>query len=218
MVSDLVLAVGGMTTLAFGVWRIESMAPRRAIAYLLCACGILVIGTAAARGGSGWALRIAALGMYSAAGGTLGATAATISTKRHAGAVLARLGMVAATGFKIVSAISASLGILAVVMQALDAHRTASSFQLVGQALFFCTLGMQSVMIARGQWSLADHGIIGTNVFVPWQQISAWDWQDSNTLVIALKPGFPRARRFTISVATEAHDEAAAVLASKIPA
>lgn len=107
---------------------------------------------------------------------------------------------------------------LGVVMQALDAHRPASPFQLVGQALFFSTLGIQTGMIARGQWSLADHGIIGTNVFVPWRQVSAWDWQDSNTLVVALKPGFPRARRFTISVSPEARDGAAAILASKIPA
>ena len=107
---------------------------------------------------------------------------------------------------------------LAVVMQALDAHRTGSLFVLVGQALFFSTFGIQAVMMASGQWSLADHGIIGTNVFVPWRQVAAWDWQDSNTLVIALKPGFPRAPRFTIAVAPEAHERAAAILASKIPA
>jgi hypothetical protein len=108
MTPDLVLAVGGMTVLAFGVWRIEYMAPRRPIAILLCACGIVLIATAAARAGSNWGLRIAALGTYSGAGGLLGATTATISAKRHAGAILASLGMVAATGFKIVSAIARS--------------------------------------------------------------------------------------------------------------
>ena len=207
-----------MTMLAFGVWRIECMARYRLIAYLMCACGIVLIATAAARAGSSWGLRIAALGVYSAAGGLLGATAAIISAKRHAGAILASLGMVEAAGFKILSAIASSLGIVGVVMQALDAHRPASPFQLVGQALLFSTLGIRTVMIARGQCSLADHGIIVTNVFVPWRQVSAWDWQDSNTLVVALKPGLPRARRFTISVAPGAHDGAAAILASKIPA
>jgi hypothetical protein len=175
--------------LALGTWRIESMAPRRPIAYLLCACGIVLIATVAARAGSNWGLRIGALGMYSSAGGCLGATTATISAKRHAGAILASFRKITPTGFKIVSAIAVSGGMLGVVMQALDAHRPGSLFLLVGQTLLFSTFGIQAVMIARGQWSLADHGIIGTNVFVPWRQVSSWDWQDSNTLCDCAKAG-----------------------------
>jgi hypothetical protein len=218
MPSDLALAVGGMTVLAFGVWRIERVAARRPIAYLLCACGIVLMAIAAARAGSSWGLRIAALGMYSAAAGLLGGMAATISAKRHAGPILVSLGMVATTGSMVLAAVAGYGGMLAVVMQSLDSHRPVPHFQLIGQSLFFSTLAIQAVVIARGRWSLADHGIIGTNVFVPWRQVSAWDWQDSNTLVIALKPGFLRPRRFTISVAPEVHESAAAILASKIPA
>jgi hypothetical protein len=218
MAPDLVLAVGGMTLLAFGVWRIECMAPRRPATILLCVCGIVLIATAAARTGSNWSMRIAALGMYSGAGGSLGTTAATISTKRHAGAILASLGVVATTGFKIVSAIGISCGMLGVVMQALDAHRPSSLFSLVGQALIFSTFGIHAAIIARGEWRLADQGIIGPNVFVSWRHVSAWDWKDPNTLAIALKPQFLRARRFTIPVVPEARERAAAILASKIPA
>ncbi len=217
MASEFLLAIGGMIPLAVGIWRVESMAPRRPVGYLMCLCGIVLIGMGAARAGSNWGLRMGAAGMYSLAGTSLGATAAAISAKRHAGTILASLGTVATTaGFKIVSGIACSFGMLAVVMQLLDAHRPAPAFQLLGQALFFATLGMQTVMIARSQWRLADHGIIGTNLFVPWRQVSAWDWQDANTLVIQLRPGFSRARKFTISVAPEVRDGAAAILAGKL--
>jgi hypothetical protein len=215
MATDLVLAVGGMTVLAFGLWWMERMALRRPIAYVLCACGIVLIATAAARAGSNWALRIAALGMYSTAGLLLGTTTATIWARRHAGAILASLGMVAMTGYKIMSAIAVSGGMLGVFMQALDAHRSSTLFMLVGQGLFFSTLGIKALM-ARAQWSLADQGIIGPDIFVPWRQVSAWHWQDSNTLAIELKPGFLRPRRFTISVAPEAHERPAAILTTKL--
>jgi hypothetical protein len=218
MAPDLVLAVFGTSVLAVGVWRMEFRALYRPIAILLCAGGIVLITIAAARAGSNWSLRIAALGTYAGAGGLLGATTATLWAKRHAGAILVSLGMVATTGFKIVSAIAIPGGMLAVVMQALDARRPGSLFLLVGQALLFSTFGIQAVMIARGRWSLADQGIIGPNLFVSWRQVSAWDWKDSDTLAIALKPEFPRGRRFTIAVAPEAHESAAAILASKIPA
>lgn len=117
--------------LAFGVWRIESMAPRRMIAILLCTCGLALIGAAAARAGLNLGLRIAALGIYSGTGGLLGATTAAISAKRHAGTILASLGMVATTGFKIVSAIGISGGMLGVVMQALDGERPSSLLLLL---------------------------------------------------------------------------------------
>jgi hypothetical protein len=216
MALDLVLAVGGMTLLAIGVWWIERMALRQPIAYLLCACGIVLIATAGVRAGSTWALRIAALGMYSTAGLLLGATTATIWGRRHAGAILASLGMVVMTGFKIVSAIAVSAGMLAVFMQAMDAHRSSTLFMLVGQGLFFSTLGIKALTMAKAQWSLADQGIIGPDIFVPWHRVSAWHWQDSNTLAIELKPGFLRPRRFTISVAPEAHERPAAIFATKL--
>jgi hypothetical protein len=218
MAPDLVLAVGGMAVLVFGAWRIQDRAPRRPITILLCVCGIVLIATAAERAGSNWGLRIAALGMYSTAGLLVGVTTATIWARRHAGAILASFGIVAMTGYKIMSVIAVSGGMVGVFIQAMDAHRSSSLFMLVGQALFFSTLGIQALMMARAQWSLADQGIIGPDIFVPWQQVSAWHWQDSNTLAIALKPGFLRPRRFTIFVAPEAHERAAAILASKIPA
>ncbi len=218
MASDLLYATGGMTVLAFGAWRIERMSPRRPIAYLLCACGIVVIALFSARAASNWGLRIAAVGLYASAGWSLGATAAILSAKRQAGVILASLGTVATAGFKIVSGIASSFGMLAVVMQVLDAHRPAPAFQVLGQAFFFSALGMQTVMIARSQWRFADHGIIGTNLFVPWRQVSAWDWQDATTLVITLRPGFSRALKFRISVASKDRDGAAAILASKLAA
>ena len=212
------LAIGGMIALAFGVWRMACVPPRRPVAYLICAFGVGLIAMGAGWAGSNWGLRIGAAGMYSSAGISLGATAAAISARRLAGTILASLGAVATAGFRIVSGIACSFGMFAVVMQLLDAHRPAPAFQLLGQALFFSTLGMQTLMIAKSQWRLADHGIIGTNLFVPWQQVSAWDWQDANTLVIQLRPGFSRARKFTISVAPEARDGAAAILAGKLHA
>jgi hypothetical protein len=218
MTLALVLAVSGMGVLAFGVWRMESMAPRRMIAILVCASGIALIGIAAAQAGSNWGLRLAALGLYSSAGGSLGATAVTILAKRQAGVTLASLGMVATTGFKIVSAIAVSGGLLGVVMQAVEGHNPGSLLLLVGQGLFFSTLGIQVVMIAKGHWNFAEHGIIGTTVFVPWQQVSAWEWQDSNILAIALKPGLLRPRILRISIAPEGHDLVAAILANKVPA
>jgi len=219
MTLALILAVTGMGVLAFGVWRMESMAPHRmiAIAILLCATGVVLIGIAAAGAGSNWGLRLATLGIYSGAGGSLGTTAAIISAKRQAGTILASLGMVTTTGFRIVSAIAVSGGLLGVVMQAVEGHNPGSLLLLVGQGLFFSTLGLQAVMIARGHWNFAEHGIIGTNVFVPWRQVSAWEWQDSNILAIALKPGLLRPRILRISIAPEGHDLVAAILASKIP-
>jgi hypothetical protein len=216
MVPDLVLAVGGMTLLASGVWWIERMALRRPIAYLLCACGIVLIAIAAARSAPKLAFRMAALGMYSTAGLVLGATTATVWARRHAGAILASLGMVAMTGFKITSAVAVSVGMLAVFMQAMDAHRSGTLLMLVGQGLFFATLGIRALTMVRAQWSLADQGIIGPDIFVPWRHVSAWRWQDSNTLAIELKPGFLRPRRLTISVAPEAHERSAAILATKL--
>ena len=218
MAPELVLAVGGMTVLAFGVWRLERMAPRRPIAYVLCAFGTVLMATAAGRAGSNWGQSIAALGMYSTAGLLLGVTTAKMWARRHAGAILASLGMVAMTGYKVMSAIAVSGGMIGVFMQAIDAHRSSSLFMLVGQALFFSTLGIQALMMARAQWTLSEQGIIGPDIFVPWQQVSDWHWHDSNTLAIALKAGFLRPRRFRISVAPETHERAAAILASKLGA
>jgi hypothetical protein len=214
---DALFAIAGMTAVALGVWRTESVASRRPMDYAGYALGIATITTVAARVGSNWGLRIAVIGMYSAAGASLGSTAAIVSAKRHAGAVLARLGTGATAGFKICSGIGCSCGMLAVVMQMLDAHRQIPLLQLIGQALLFSTLGLQTVVIAGNQWRLAEHGIIGTNVFVPWQRVAAWEWEDSNAVAIVLRPVFRRAPRFTIPVAADARDGVAAVLAGKIP-
>jgi hypothetical protein len=176
-----------------------------------------MIATCAVRAELSWGLRAAILGTYSGTGGMLGAIASNISAKRRAGPILVTLGTVIATGFKIVSAVAVSLGILSVAMQSIDTHRSGPELMSVGHALMFTTFGIQAVMITTTRWVLADQGIVGPNVFVPWKQALAWDWQDPNTLAIAIKPGLLGARKFRIPVDSDARDEVAAVLASKIP-
>jgi hypothetical protein len=215
---ELVLAAGGMALVAVGAWRLESRASRisAALAILLYLCGIAIIAIAVARSESRWALRLALLCTYSGAGGVLGSTIGVMLAKRRAGAILAAIGTVVPARTKILWAGAISAGILGVVMQIIDTERSTSLLMLIGQAWLFAIFGIQGVLMARTRWVLAERGIIGANLFVPWQQVMACDWQDSNTLGIATKPGFRGPRRFTVSVVPEARERAAAILASKI--
>ena len=227
---ELVLAAGGMALVAVGAWRLESRPSRisAALAILLCLCGIAIIAIAAIGSESRWALRIFILCTYSGDGGLLGSTigvmlatvdtpGASLMTKRRAGAILATIGTVMPPRTKILSAGAILAGIVGVVMQIIDAQRTTSLLMLVGQAWFFAIFGIQAVLMARTRWVLAERGVIGPKLFVPWQQVLACDWQGSNTLGIATKPGFRGPRRFTVPVAPEARERAAAILASRIP-
>ncbi len=209
-----------MILLAAGVWRIESRPQSlvKTLTILLCVCGIVLIAVAAVRNGSNWNLRIAVLGAYSGTGGLLGSIVHNISAKQRAGAILASLGTAATTGFKIISGIAAPAGILSVGMQFIDARKPGTLLMLIGQGLLFATFGLQALLMVRGRWSLADQGIVGPNAFVPWKQISWWDWQDTNTLAIATKPGFRGPRRLKLSVVPEAHEHATAILATRISA
>lgn len=219
MAMELVLAAGGMALVAVGAQRLDARASRTsaALAMLLCLCGIAIIAIPAARSESRWALRLAILGTYSGAGGVLGSTIGVMLAKRRAGAILATIGAVVPAGTKILWAGVISIGIVGVVMQIVDAQRTTSLLMPIGQAWLFATFGIQAVLMARTRWMLAERGIIGAKLFVPWQQVLACDWQDSNTLGITAKPGFRGPRRFTVSVAPEARERATAILANKIP-
>jgi hypothetical protein len=220
MTLELALAAGGMALVAVGAWRLESRASRisAAVGMLLCLCGIAIIAIVAIESESRWALRIAILGSYSGAGGVLGATIGVMLAKRRAGATLATIGTVVPAKTTILWAVVVSIGMVGVVMQVIDLQRTTSLLMLVGQAWLFAIFGLQAVLMAGSRWVLAERGIIGAKLFVPWQRVLACDWQDSNTLGIATKPGFRGPRRFTVSVVPEARERAAAILASRIPA
>jgi hypothetical protein len=127
-----------MASLAFGVFWMGSrpQGASRVLAIVLCVSGIALIALAA-RTEPKWSVRMAALGMYSSSGGLLGMTAWAIWAKRHAGPILVTLGAVATAGFKIVSAIAISAGILSVIMQFLDMPRSLS--MLAGQFWLFAT-------------------------------------------------------------------------------
>jgi hypothetical protein len=218
MAKELILAIGGMAVLAVGVWLIESRAQRKAVAWLLCACGIVLVAIPVGRASLNWRLHIAVFGAYLGTGGLLGSTLGNISVKHGAGAILANLGMAATTGLKIMWAIAAPAGILSVVMQPIEPRRPGSVLMLVGQGLLFATFGLQAMLMARVRWSLADRGIAGPNAFVPWPQVSAWYWESSDMLAIALKPEFRRGRTLRIPVQPEVHERVTAILASKVPA
>jgi hypothetical protein len=194
MAQEFVLAAGGMALVAAGAWRFESRASRTgaALAMLLCLCGIAIIAIAAARSESRCALRLAILGTYSGAGGVLGSTIWGMLVNRRAGAILATIGMVVPARTKILWVGIISIGIVGVVMQIIDAQRSTSLLMPIGQAWLFATFGIQVLLMAGTRWVLAERGIIGAKLFVPWQQVLACDWQDSNTLGIATKPGIPR--------------------------
>ena len=87
---------------------------------------------------------------------------------------------------------------------------------LIGQALFFVTSGVRAVQVARTKWFLTQRGILGPNGFLPWQRVSAYDWQDSNTLLIITRKELGRERRFKVSVVSEACERAAAILARNL--
>jgi hypothetical protein len=218
MADELIFGVVGMALLAVGTclmgWRPGSAS--RALAIFLCVCGIALIATAA-HGEPRWSVRVAALGMYSSSGGFLGMTAWTIWAKRHAGPILATLGAVATSGFRIVSIIVISAGTLGVIMQYIDTPQSGSLFMLVGQFLFFATFAVQAIVTSKARWCLTECGISGPNVFVPWQQILAYQWQGSNTLALTTKPDFRGARELKISVVPEASGRVAEMLARRIP-
>jgi hypothetical protein len=207
-----------MALLAVGIcwtgWRPHGSS--RALTIFLCVCGIALIATAA-HGEPRWSVRVAALGMYSSSGGFLGMAAWAIWAKRHAGPILATLSAVATSGFRIVSMIVISAGTLGVIMQFIDKPRSGSFFMLVGQFLFFATFAIQAIVTSKARWRLTECGISGPNIFVPWQQILAYQWQGSNTLAITTKANFPGARELKIPVVPEASESAAEVLARRIP-
>ena len=107
MAQDLILAIGGMAILAVGRWLIGSRAHSRAVACLLCACGIVLIAISTGHANLTWVRRIAVFGTYTGTGGLLGSTIGNISLRGHAGAILANLRMVASAGLKVITAIAA---------------------------------------------------------------------------------------------------------------
>lgn len=218
---ELVSIIGGTALLTAGIWRVETRSQRgkaaAVVAVLICACALLLIAAAAIRAESSWALRVAILCSYSGAGGILGSAITNALAKGHAGPVLASLGTGVTGGVKVMAAIAAPIGIISVVAQFLDAHRKISTLGLIGQALCFISLGLHFLFLARSSWCLSEGGIIGPNVFVPWSQVLSYDWGDSNTLTITMRPGLLRARRFKIPFVPEAREPAAEVLSGKVP-
>ncbi len=217
---DLVSILSGTALFATGMWRVETMSQRgRAsamVAVLICACALLVITAAAIRAGSSWALRIAILGSYTAAGAFLGLAITNGLAKHHAGAVLASLRTGISGGVKVMTAICAPIGIISVVAQFLDAQRKNSTLGLIGQALLFTSMGLYFLLLARSPWCLTEGGIIGPNVFVLWRQVLSYDLGESNKLTVTVRPGLLGARRFTIPFVPEARERAAGVLSSRV--
>lgn len=212
--------IGGTALLAGGVSRLEPRAQRdraaAVVGFLICACGLALIAAGAIRAESRWALRVAMIGSYCAAGAFFGLATARVLAKRDAGAILARLGTGVSGGIKVIGAICAPMGIIAVLVQLLDAHRRNSALGLIGQALFFTAFGLHFLLLVRSSWCLSEEGIIGPNVFVPWRRVVAYDWGESNTLIITIRRGLLRARRFTIPFVPEARECAAEVLSDKV--
>jgi hypothetical protein len=192
--------------------RPKAVAP---LASLLVVCGLLLIASAALQAGSSWSLRLVIIGTYAAAGVFLGETIINVLSKSRAGDVLASLRKCAPTGLSIISAVIAPIGLFGVVMFS-NEHRPGSMLVLLGQALFFITFGIWAALMAGLRWNLAERGILGPNVFVPWQQILAYKWQGPNVVAITTAGFFSGARRFTISVASEDSKLAAAILARKV--
>jgi hypothetical protein len=186
------------------------------LATLLVVCGLLLIALAALQAGSEWSLRLVIIGTYAAAGVFLGETITNVLSKSRAGDVLASLRKCAPVGLSIISAVIAPIGLLGVVMVGGE-NRPGSTLVLLGQALFFITFGIWAALMAGVRWNLAERGILGPNVFVPWQQILAYKWQGPNIVAITTAGFFSGSRRFTISVAPEDSKLAAAILARKVP-
>jgi hypothetical protein len=74
-------------------------------------------------------------------------------------------------------------------------------------------MGARAFVMSRASWRLTEGGIIGPNVFVPWQRVAGWEFRDPETLAIAMVPS---GGRLTVPIIADAHDEAAAVLARKL--
>jgi hypothetical protein len=209
------VAVVGMIILAAAVLRTEKASRAGwAVAILLGACGAAAIGIAASQHG-GISQRVAVFGIYLGTGGLIGNVVGAMR-RSQSGETLLQLGRAAAKGFKIVSAISISMGIISVAVRCMDALRPGDVALLVGQALFFLTGGAQAVIMATGEWRLVDQGIAGPYVFVPWPQVSGWGWADSGTLAVRLKPGFRGGRRFLIPVPEEAQEKAMEIISRKM--
>jgi hypothetical protein len=212
------LVFSGMVLLSAGIWVIESRSLRTkaevVLAVLLCLSGIVVIATASDAGLS-WELRLTIAATYSTAGALLVEPTVNAYSKSRTGTILSSLGKSGHTGLNVISAVVPLMGILGAVAQFIDPHRHGSTLFPISQALFFISFGVWAWLITRTQWLLADRGIIGPNLFVPWEQVTTYDWQDSNALAITVA-GFAFARRFTISVAPEAREYAEAILFNKI--
>jgi hypothetical protein len=218
MRSELALATCGMILLAAGTFRIDSRRLRRlsgaAFGFMLCISGVILVTMAAVRAAPGWAARLGATGTCSAGAALLGGTAAAALLRRRAGPVLASLGSGAPAGLRVVTMIVVPVGFAGVLMQLADAPRPAAGLVLIGQSLFFAAFGARSLMMVRTRWALAEFGIVGPAVFVPWEAVS-WEWQDPRTLAITTRAAFGGPRRFTVPVAPEARERADAVLAAK---
>jgi hypothetical protein len=217
---ELVSIIGGTALLAAGIWRVGTRSQRgRAsaiVGVLICACALLLIAAGAIRSGSGWAPRITILGGYSASGAFLGFAITNALAKHHAGAVLASLGTGVSGRVKVIAAICLSIGIISVVAQLLEADGKDSLLRLFGQALFFISLGLHFLVLARYSWRLSERGIIGPDVFVPWSQVLSYDWGESNKLTVTKRAALSGARQFTIPFVPEARERAAEVLSSKV--
>lgn len=219
MAQEIFLGISGVVLLATRVWLIHSTPHRpkavAPLAGLLWFCGLLAIVGTALEAGSAWSLRSVVIGTYSAAGVFLGETAINILSKSRAGDVLASFRKSAPRGLNLVLALVPAIAICGIVMECV--HKPGSTTVLVGQTVFFVTFGAWAGMMSRIRWTLAEHGIAGPNVFVPWQKILAYKWQGANIVAITTAGFFSGVRRFTISVAPEDSKLAAAILARKVP-
>jgi hypothetical protein len=220
MAQQLALGWGGMVLLALAVCRFKRRALQNtggvALAIALGLWGVGLITIAAGEAVSRWIARLGVIGISSAAGGNLGATAAALVAKKRAGALLASVGTSVPIRFKSGPGMLLAAGMIGVVLQFMDlvaeGYRPAATLSLMSQFLFFLALAGWMTLMAETPWSLAEHGILGPNVFVPWPQVVDYHWQDSNTLAITSTGR----QRLIIPVVPHRREHAAAILPSKL--
>jgi hypothetical protein len=218
----LAFAISGMLTLAVGLLLIQTRTPvasaRKAITGLLILVGAAGILAAGVNSSSGWPMRVAVLGIYSASAGILAAAVGGILLSRGCGTILADLGTgIKGGGTKTMMAIGPALVFLGLTIQTLDPHRATPTILLVGQASFCAGIAARSILLSRVRWAIAERGIVGPDVFIAWKDARGYQWNGDQTLVVNRNARFANARRVTIPVLPGRHAQAATVLAAKLP-
>jgi hypothetical protein len=212
------LAFSGMLCFAAGLWLFETggAASRKGIGAVLMLCGAAAITAAVFESTAGRVVRLLIPCVYLGAAGLLVAAVQGIRLSRRGGAVLAELGTSLRGGAKIMLAVGAVCGIGGVVAQAFTAQSSTSLLLLVGQGCLFTAMGARAILLARVRWKLSERGIVGPEVFIPWEEARGYEWNDDRDLVVDRRARFAFARHVTIPVLPQRREEAARVLAAKL--